>query len=99
MNASQMIAWFICLGLALAASLLGIRNTAKLAMLEGKFDRVQQGAKEQSALRADVDKALRQIEQLTRARAPEAASGAAGQPPAPGSVPVQPMAAPSPQRP
>ncbi|MCD6415964.1 MAG: hypothetical protein J7M08_04640 [Planctomycetes bacterium] len=60
MNASQMLAWFVCLALAGFAALLGVRNSVKLAVLEKRFLQVRVVAEEQTAVLSDIRDLLRQ---------------------------------------
>jgi len=61
MNASQLIAWFICLGLALFGGVLAVRNSYKLEGLERRFVAVTDTTTAQSDLLDDIHSVLLDI--------------------------------------
>ncbi len=62
MNASQIIAWLVCLLLAFCAAVLAVHNTAKLAVLEKRFAEVTQAAERQNQALEEVRDVLLLIE-------------------------------------
>jgi len=62
-NASQQIAWLVCLAVALFASVLALRNGYRTAVLEKRFAAVSQAATTQAELLEDIHQVLQQIEQ------------------------------------
>lgn len=94
MNASQLLAWLVCLALAFFASALAARNGWKTAVLEKQFVAVQQEAQ----ARQDVLEEIRDVLQsIDRRMAAEDAASPAGEalPPSPER---EAMAAPGPVR-
>jgi hypothetical protein len=66
MNASQMLAWLLCLALAFFAATLAVRNGLKVALLEKQFEEVRQAALNQQELLGDIRMLLRSIDGNTR---------------------------------
>ena len=75
MNVTQLMAWIICLALAFFAGLLAAHNTAKTAMLEKQFAKVQAVANDQTAALREINTTLRQIEGDLRSGAGQPAAG------------------------
>lgn len=50
MNASQLLAWLVCLFLAFGAAVLSVHNSFKLAALENQFERTERVATEQTVV-------------------------------------------------
>jgi hypothetical protein len=71
MNASQFLAWILCLALALFASALAARNGYKTALLEKEFASVQRTAEDQQQVLQEIRDVLRSIDRrLGAAEAP-----------------------------
>jgi hypothetical protein len=62
MNASQFLAWILCLALAFFASALAVRNGYKTALLEKEFAAVQKSAEDSRELLRDVRDVLQSID-------------------------------------
>jgi len=68
MNASQLLAWLICLVLAFFAAALALNNTLKSAMLERQVAEARKVTTYQSEVLTDIRTLLAQIEQDLRSR-------------------------------
>lgn len=66
MNASQVLAWLICLLLAFFGALLAINARTKVALLEKNFDELNRATADYRPLLAEVQNTLQQIEQHLR---------------------------------
>jgi len=80
MNATQLIAWLVCLIVAFFAAVLAVSTGYKVALLEKEFRQVRQTAAEDTALLGEIRSVLKEIEfdlRSRRASAPPAAPGAA----------------------
>jgi hypothetical protein len=62
MNASQFMAWILCLALAFFASALAVRNGYKTALLEKEFAAVQEKAEDRQELLREVRDVLRSLD-------------------------------------
>ena len=82
MNPSQLIAWFVCLALALFACILAVRNSYKTAVLERQFVQVADAATAQAALLTDVRDTLADIRELLKERKEQAPTRASEPAPA-----------------
>ncbi len=72
MNPSQLIAWFVCLALALFACILAVRNSYKTAVLERQFVQVTETASEETELLTEVIETLADIRELLKERKEQA---------------------------
>ena len=61
MNASQLLAWLVCLALATVACLFGVYNRTKLAVLERRFVQVERVAGQQTAVLEEIRDLLREM--------------------------------------
>lgn len=70
MNPSQLGAWFVCLALALFGSVMAVRNSYKVALMERRFSQAMDTAAAQSLLLSDVHDVLVEIRDQLRESAP-----------------------------
>jgi hypothetical protein len=68
MNASQLLAWIICLALAFFASALAARNGWKTAVLEKQFAAVQETAQERQEVLEEIRDVLQSIDRQMAAQ-------------------------------
>ncbi len=62
MNASQLLAWLVCLFLAFGAAVLSVHNSFRLIKLERRYEKeLMRVADEQTAALKDVRDVLRQM--------------------------------------
>lgn len=68
MNASQLLAWLVCLALAFFASALAARNGWKTAVLEKEFAVVQDSAEERQEVLEEIRTLLQSIDRQMAAQ-------------------------------
>ncbi|MFO8006667.1 MAG: hypothetical protein R6V05_02930 [Candidatus Brocadiia bacterium] len=69
MNASQLLAWLVCLLIAAGAAVLAVHNSYKLAVLNRQFARVQSAAQDHTEVLTDIRDILSRMEQNQPAEA------------------------------
>jgi hypothetical protein len=79
MNASQLLAWLLCLALAFFASALAVRNGYRTALLERELTTLRQTVEDRQELLQDIHGLLQTIDGRLEAEAELApAAGASG---------------------
>jgi hypothetical protein len=69
MNASQFLAWILCLVLAFFASALAVRNGYKAALLEKEFQSVQKAMEDRGQVLEEIRDLLENIDRRLAAQA------------------------------
>ena len=90
MNATQMLAWLVCLIVAFFAAVLAVNAGYKLALMEKEFRQANQTVAEEAALLGEIRSVLKEIElDLRSRRTPAPAAGSEpAEAPRPASVPA-----------
>lgn len=63
MNASQLLAWLVCLLIAAGAAVLAVHNSYKLAVLNRRFAQVETAARDHAEVLTDIRDILTRMEE------------------------------------
>ncbi|NIM70405.1 MAG: hypothetical protein GTO48_08135 [Xanthomonadales bacterium] len=70
MNASQLLAWLVCLLIAAGAAVLAVHNSYKLAVLNRRFAQVETAARDHAEVLTDIRDILTRMEASSPSEAP-----------------------------